>query len=654
MKKYLQRLNPQQYEAATTIDGRVFILAGAGSGKTATLVARVAYMLDQGIEPNEILLLTFTNKAAKEMKNRIYNLIGSKAEKITACTFHSFCAIFLRKNAKMIGFNPDFTIIDSPDMMDALSISKQSFLSDKKAEKIEYNLKDFPSTSDIGQIYEASVNNCVSQEHVLNLISTFSGYKTEILDILRRFKEYKKTRNLMDYNDLLYFTHKLLENDTILRKQIDKQYKYISCDEYQDTNTVQNEILNLMTEDYPNLAVVGDDNQSIYAFRYANINNILNFDKKYPDCKTIILNQNYRSSQEILDFSNAIMNYAVEGKEKTLKGLFRGSKPFLIVKEDCYEEADYIIKKIQEKDCDLSDIAVICRSASQTYILEQKLNMLGIPFNKFGGLKFMEKVIIKDLLAFLRLSVNDKDELAFFRLLQLYPGIGKTYAQKIATLIVSDSFDKAKNTYKKRVFAPYITELENTINKLKTLDLKHQLCYLVEDYYTRMIDRKIKMQSISESKKSDAYASFKESLIDAETLQVMASKYRTTSNFLADIILDATVDEDETDDKLNITTIHSAKGLEYKVVFIMDCIEGVTPRCQPNAPEDAEELRCLYVAATRAKEELYIMIPRYYNMKNAKGYLSHFINKTDIINTCKRNVINSELLKLIFKSEYSF
>lgn len=654
MKKYLQHLNPQQQEAATTINGRVFILAGAGSGKTATLVARVAYMLEQNINPEEILLLTFTNKAAKEMKSRIRNLIGSKAEKITACTFHSFCAIFLRKNAKLIGFDPNFTIIDNPDMMDALSISKQSFLSDKKTEKIEYNLKDFPTTSQIGQIYEASVNNNVNETHVIRLIPEISEYESEILDILKRFKEYKKDRNLLDYNDLLYFTQKLLEHDTLLRERMDKQYKYISCDEFQDTNTIQNEILNLMTIDYPNLAVVGDDNQSIYAFRYANINNILKFDEKYPDCKTIILNQNYRSSQDILDFSNAIMNYAIEGKQKTLKGLFRGSKPFLIVKDDCYEEADYIIKKIQEKDFSLSDIAVICRSASQTYILEQKLNILGIPFNKFGGLKFMEKAIIKDLLAFLRLSINDKDELALFRLLQLYPGIGKTYAQKIATLVVKDSFDKAKETYKKRVFAPYIVELHNTINKLKDLDLNKQLIYLIKDYYVNVVERKIKMQSISESKKNDAYVSLKESLLDAETLQIMASKYRSTSNFLADIVLDATADEDEVDDKLNITTIHSAKGLEYKVVFIMDCIEGVTPRCPKNSPENPEELRCLYVAATRAKEELYIMIPRYYNMKNLKGYISHFINKPDIINTCKRNVNNSVLLKLISPSEYCF
>ena len=188
MKKYLERLNPQQYEAATTIDGRVFILAGAGSGKTATLVARVAYMLDQNIDPNEILLLTFTNKAAKEMKCRIQNLIGEKARQITACTFHSFCAIFLRKNAHLIGFSPDFTIIDSPDMVDAISISKQSFLNDKKKLGQEYNLKDFPSTLLIVKIYEASINNCVSPQEIISIIPEAVAFKTEISEILQIFK----------------------------------------------------------------------------------------------------------------------------------------------------------------------------------------------------------------------------------------------------------------------------------------------------------------------------------------------------------------------------------------------------------------------------------------------------------------------------------
>ena len=654
MKNYLSKLNTEQYKAATSIDGMNFILAGAGSGKTAVLVARVAYMLDNGIDPKNILLLTFTNKAAKEMKDRIASLVGENARFITACTFHSFCANFLRKNAKLFGFKENYTILDNPDMMDAIGISKQDFLNKEiKENKKEYDLKDFPTSVKIASVYEAGINNCVEFEQVIDLIPDLFIYKKEILEIISLFKQYKKDRNLMDYNDLLFFTKKLLEEDEYLRKQIGNHYKYISCDEYQDTNTIQNKILEFLSEENKNLTVVGDDNQSIYAFRYANIDNILNFDKVYPDCKTTILDTNYRSTQEILDFSNAIMEHATEGKKKTLKGLKHGSKPILIVKDDCYEEADYIVNKIIDlkEDCDLSDIAIICRSAMQSYILENKLNVFGIPFNKYGGLKFMEKVVIKDILAFLRASVNINDEIAMFRLLQLYPGIGKTYAQRISSSIVTTGIDEQIEKYKKKSFGVYIEELNNIIIKLSSLNLQEQLEFLINEYYNDIISRKIKMQATTDGKKTEAFASLKESLEDAKALYGMAKKYRSTSRFLADIVLDATT-ENEQDDKLNITTIHSAKGLEYKVVFILDCINCVTRKCDETSDEYPEELRCMYVASTRAKDELYIMVPRYYNMKNIRGYLSPFINKNNVLKTMRRNIGDRELLQIAKKPVY--
>lgn len=653
MQQYLAKLNKEQYEAATSIYGMNFILAGAGTGKTSTLTARTAYMVEQGIDPREILLLTFTNKAAKEMKDRIIALMGEKANGITACTFHSFCAIFIRKNASLLGLDSNYTILDSPDMMDALGIAKQDFLANKKQEGKEYNLKDFPQTKVIGSVYEAAINNCMTYEQVISFMSDLKHFKKEVIEILELFKKYKKERNLLDYNDLLYYTERLLSNDEIIRSQMDKRYKYISCDEYQDTNTIQNKILQLMSQDYRNLAVVGDDNQSIYAFRYANIDNILNFDKIYPDCKTTVLNQNYRSTQEILDFANATMKYATEGKKKYLKGQTNGEKPKLIVKNDCYEEADYIINKILQQKCDLSDIAVICRSSSQSYILEQKLMSLGIPFNKFGGLKFMEKVIIKDLLAFLRASVNVKDEIALFRILQLYPGIGKTYARKISDIIATDNFDTAIKKYEKRIFAKYLIELKDEIEKLSSLNLDEQMRHLIEEYYPNTVSRNIAQQAITDGKKSELYMSLKESMEDAKILATMASKYRSTNRFLNDIVLDATT-EDENENKLNITTIHSAKGLEYDVVFVMDCIEGITPKCKPNSEEDPEELRCFYVAITRAKKELYLMIPKYFNMRNFRGYLSHFINKNDVLNTTQRNVNNAEIHRLCQMVTYDF
>lgn len=653
MKPYLSKLNNEQFEAATSIDGFNFILAGAGSGKTATLTARTTYMVDKGIPPEEILLLTFTNKAAKEMRDRIIASVGSVAEKITACTFHSFCAIFIRKNAKSLGFNPDYTILDSPDMMDALSIAKEEFLEESERQGKKYNLKDFPNIRDIGQVYECSVNNCLSIDEAIDLFPDIDVYDKEIKTILLKFKQYKKDRNLMDYNDLLYYTEKVLSENEFLRSRMDKTYKYISCDEYQDTNTVQNNILKLLSKDYPNLTVVGDDNQSIYAFRYANIQNILNFEKLFPNCKSVVLHTNYRSSQELLDFSNAMMEYATEGKKKILKGTFHGDKPKLIVKDDCYEEADYIIKKILDSPYDLSDIAVICRSANQSYILEQKLNMKGLPYNKYGGLKFMEKGVIKDILAFLRIFVNLKDEIALFRILQLYPGIGKTYARRISELLSNGTFDDVKKKYGKRIFYQYIEELQGIVNDYSEKNLSEQMKYLTEDYYEKIITRKIEQSSLGLTKKSEEFAALKMDLIDAETLSAMANNYRSTSKFLNDIVLDATT-PDDTDNKLNITTIHSAKGLEYDMVFILDCVENITPRCKEDSPENSEELRCLYVAATRAKKELYIMIPRFYNFREMQTSISHFINKVDILNTTQRNVNNDELLELCEPKIYSF
>ena len=395
--------------------------------------------------------------------------------------------------------------------------------------------------------------------------------------------------------------------------------------------------------------MVGDDNQSIYAFRYANIANILGFETRYPDCKTIVLDTNYRSSQEILDFVHAMMCYATEGKEKWLNGLCHGKKPQLIITDDSYEEADFIVRKIKEMQCPLKEMAVICRSAAQSYVLESKLNMYDIPYEKFGGIKFMEKPTVKDVLAFLRVSVNEKDEIAWFRLLQLYPGIGKTFAQRMATLLLEEDFSAVGKKYGKRQFYPYVEELWQTIKDIKELSLKAGLQFVLQTYYPKVKERQIELSDRKDSEKSELYHSLKQNLKDAEMLQTMAEKYRSTNSFLNDLTLDATVDKSDNKDKLNVTTIHSAKGLEYEVVFLMDCIEGVTPKCEEGDKEDAEELRCMYVAATRAKKELYLMIPRYYSMKGIRGYISHFINKEYILEKTEANVPEREVEYLTYQ-----
>lgn len=636
IKDFLKHLNKEQYDAATTLEGRVLILAGAGTGKTATMVCRTANMLDEGIKAENVLLLTFTNKAAKEIKDRIISFIGPEASGITASTFHGFCSVFLRKYAHLLNISNDFTIIDNGDAADIVSMMREEFINTKKKEGFEYDLKDFPNPAFIYGIHETVVNSCATLEEVVVFYDLVPFYR-EIAEILRDFMTYKREHNFMDYNDLLFFTEKILEQDENIRSAYNEMFRYVSCDEYQDTNIIQNKMLDLLTEKHGNLAVVGDDNQSIYRFRGAVIDNILNFDVRHPDCKKIILKQNYRSSQEILDLSNKVMEYAEEGIPKTLLGQFNGNKPELIICDNDFAEKEFILDKVKElkaSGIDYKDMAVIMRSGMQSYGLEIDLTKENIPFQKFGGLKFLEKSAVKDILAFLRVSVNIKDEIAWFRILQKYPGVGKTFAKKIAVSISENGINILRTLYNKRGFAKYFGEIIEMYNYICSLDLSEQLYYLIETYYRSICKRTIELSDASFSKKGDAFVKLEKDIEELKALYVLAKDYKSAKAFLTDAMLDMVV-EKENDDSLNLTTIHSAKGLEYKVVFIMDAIDGMTPRITKSEdPENFnEELRCFYVALTRAKEQLYILVPHYHTMTHTAGRLSSFLNRPDILHT---------------------
>lgn len=632
MQKYLERLNNEQREAATTIDGRVLILAGAGSGKTATLVARVANMLDNNIPPEEILLLTFTNKAAQEMRERIALMVGEdKASKITATTFHSFCANFVRTNAKLVDLPYNFTILDSPDSKDVVDIARQEFLSSQKIKGVEYDLQEFPKTNLLISIFSLSINSYCGIKKAIELTDN-EEFENEILEIHKLFKRFKEERALLDYDDLLLFTVKILEENEHIRAYLDKRYKYISCDEYQDTNTIQNLILDYLSKDYPNLAVVGDDNQSIYGWRCADIFNILTFDKKYPDCKSIVLFENYRSSQEILDFANAVMKNATEGIPKELHGQFSNKVPTIVFPNDSFEEKAYIVDKIQELHADgmkYKDMAIIMRASRQSSFIETELMSRGIPFQKFGGIKFLERVVVKDVLAFVRIMVNNKDELAWFRILQLYPGIGKTYAKKIASDIAKNGPDILSTIYPKRAFKEHLEAVKAMIDIHKNDSLHTYLDYIIYNYYPEVKKEYIQQKKISDTQKADELFALTGEIEEAKLLIALAEKYRSAASFLADLVLDAVVEKEEDNDYVNITTVHSAKGLEYDVVFFLDLIEGVTPSCKEGDDEDAEELRVFYVAITRAKKELYLFVPQSFqlgpriNCASCSHFLTH-------------------------------
>lgn len=644
---FLQQLNNEQYDAATSTEGPLLIIAGAGSGKTLTLVSRVAYMIHQGIDPSSILLLTFTNKAAKEMKQRIIKHIGAGGEQVMACTFHSFCANFLRRHAHLMSIDNNFTIIDSVDAAEVMSIAKTEFISEQKSKGIIYDAKDFPSKKDICSLYSFSINNGVKLYDVV-FANGFYPYYEEIKEVITRYVEYKKARSFFDYDDLLLYTKRILKSYEHVRKNLGDHFKYVACDEYQDSNILQDDILNLLCRDHQNLAVVGDDNQSIYKFRGAHIENILTFEKRYPQCKKVVLNQNYRSSQEILDLANSVMDYATEGIPKKLIGQFHGVKPQLIGTEDNDEETQRVFSIVQmhkSQGVSYRDMAVIVRNSSQSYALENMLTRAGIPFEKFGGLKFMEKIVVRDILSFLRLIVNPKDEIAMYRILQLYPGIGKTYSQRITSAVAERGIDELQNLYERRQFHIYLQELYAVLTNLQTKNLQEQLEYLIENYYVSAMERSVASSKMNDSDKMESRKKMYADVEDVKVLYEMASKYRRTSAFLEDLALDASGIVD-TEEKLNITTIHSAKGLEYRVVIVMDVIEQITPKCEKNSDEDPEELRCFYVAITRAKEYLYLIIPMAHTSPQFRIYnasISHFIDYDDVLNTLDKKITDHKL-----------
>ena len=632
----LKDLNMEQRASVLKMNGPLLIVAGAGTGKTKVLVSRTAYMLEKGIQPSSILLLTFTNKAAKEMKNRICNKIGLRGRDITACTFHSFCANLLRKYiSDFFDISNNFSILDNTDSNDAISIVRQEFLEEKKKSGIKYELKDFISAKKLQYIYETSIDSCVDLEDIL-LKETSNKYRNESKIILDRYIEYKKEHNMLDYSDLLNYVYIILNNNKDFRHYLDEKYKYIMCDEYQDTNIIQARILELLSLDNNNLAVVGDDNQSIYSFRGANVDNILRFEEK-NHAEKIILKENYRSTQEILDFSNAVMSYAKEGIPKTLCGQFHGLRPRLITVNDTFFQNKNIIDSIERKKIQgtkYKDMAVIVRSSVQTNYLELELTKHNIPYEKFGGLKFFEHSSVKDILAFIKIINNYKDEISWYRILQHYPGIGNGFANKISKSIAEHGIIILNTLYSKRKFASYLHEISLLFQKLQTVEFNKQIDYLISNYYFKLRTREINASDIDDIKKADLFRMLDKDMEDLMFLLNISKKYKDVNSFLNDITLDAT-SPDKKGDFLNITTIHSAKGLEYDVVFLPDIIEEVTPTCPPDSSNDSEELRCFYVAITRAKKELFLYVPLFSTStyKRILGKKSHFINHDDIIET---------------------
>lgn len=636
---YEKELNEEQYDAVKTTEGPVLIIAGAGTGKTRTMVYRTAYLLEHCAAATEILMLTFTNKAANEMKERVIELLGENvASNITACTFHSFCVTMLRRFANEININTNFTILSTSDDVDIINM--------KKTESTEhrYDKKGFPPSAKIAEVISQSINRNMSVEDVLkeNKYSRYYDFLDDILELKKITDEYKRENSLLNYDDLLLEMNRLLETHPNIAKKISDIYRYIMVDEYQDTNSLQDAILFLLRTDNKNLAVVGDDMQSLYAFRGANVENIISFPKRMENCKVIKLVKNYRSNQEILNLSNFAVTYATEGFQKKLEGMhYAYEKPQILSVYTQAQEADAVMNLIEElhdnDGLNYNDICILGRNSFLTIDVEASLRRDGIPYVKFGGPKFFDLEYVRTILSYCRVMVKNNDEIAWFRILKVHSGIGDFNAKKIAAKCKEFGIDHLiDKQYEKRVYASELKILYKELKKLEDLKLTEMMTEVI-DFYTNTNERNIQNMRLSDESKRTALLDENENHhTQLQALIPITEKYNTILEFLDDLVMDNTAltQNEDVENSIVLSTIHSIKGLEYKAVIIMDCIDGIFPSTEEKdmgSKEDNEELRCFYVALTRAKDKLFLISPQNAKVFNKpmRGKLSHYLYGAD-------------------------
>ncbi len=599
---YEEDLNEAQLEAVKSKDGPILVIAGAGSGKTKTLTYRVARLIEDGIKPENILLLTFTKKAAAEMLSRATIVLDNRCEKVAGGTFHSFANIILRKYSKLLGLKNNFTIMDRADCEDVINHIVGQLFPKKE--------KRFPKKSTLLDIYSKSINKVTPTKQIIaDEFPQFAHCEDKIIEVHKAYVAYKRENSVLDYDDLLLYIKLLLENNDGLRKRLSNEYKYIMVDEYQDTNTLQADVIRLLASEHNNIMAVGDDAQSIYSFRGANYRNILDFPRLFENTKIIKLEQNYRSTQNILKLTNEIISKA---KEKYTKYLFSNivspQVPALICAKDTQMEADFICQRILElldEDISLSDICVLTRNARMSYNLEIELSKRAIPFQKFGGPKFMETAHIKDVVAHLRVILNPDDVISLTRILLLLKGVGASTVNNIMPIIKGDLKPDIKLLPSNK--SQSLTPLFKTLGQLRdysTTKKPEEIVSAVINYYRPIL--------------KDKYDDFSKREKDLDHFEYLSTQYSNLEDFISDLALeppDASVEgmykKNSDDEALTISTIHSAKGLEWDSVFIIGAVDGRFPSAYSfNSEEEMdEELRLMYVATTRAKNNLYITYP---------------------------------------------
>jgi len=618
----LSELNPQQRKAVKHGEGPLLIVAGAGTGKTATLVHRVAWIIANGVDPARILLLTFTRRAAAEMLRRVDALlhrlqesqsvsgaVRSGVSKVWGGTFHAVATRLLRQHGKAIGLPPDFTIHDRTDSEDLMNVVRTELELGKTDRR-------FPKKGTCMDIYSRCVNARQKLEQVLTANFPWcQEWAAELAKLFDGYVDRKESAGVLDYDDLLLHWHALLA-DPAGGEVVRRQFDCVLVDEYQDTNALQAEILYLLCPDGKGLTVVGDDAQSIYAFRAATVRNILDFPKHYPGTTIVTLEQNYRSTQPILKATNNVISQARERYTKNLWSERTGGElPALVTCDDENDQADFVIKRIlecRERGVDLRRQAVLFRASHHSMLVEAELTRRNIPFHKYGGLKFIETAHVKDLMAFLRLAENPRDVVAGTRLLSLLPGIGMQKAHQLMQALVAASGNfEAWRKWKPpagaaKVWPKFVSLLASLARSNK--DLAAQV-HQVRAFYSPMLQ--------------ELYDNPHPRARDLEQLEQIATRYKDRATMLAEITLDPPASTQDLagppildDDYLVLSTIHSAKGLEWDTVYVIHATDGNIPSDMStgSAEQIEEELRLFYVALTRARNRLYVCCPlRYYH-----------------------------------------
>ncbi len=632
---YARELNAQQLAAVTAPPGPALVIAGAGSGKTRTLTYRVAYLLEQGIPADRILLLTFTNKAAGEMMRRVSDLLGQELRSLWGGTFHSIGARILRLHSEALGYQRDFTILDRDDAKDLIKACMAEAQIDKKD-------KHFPKPDVLNEIFSLAANTHKTiDELVEGQFSYFSQFAAEITDLGKRYAARKRATNGMDFDDLLALWLKLLQEHADVREHYQRRFQFILVDEYQDTNKLQGDLIDLLAARHHNVTVVGDDAQSIYAWRGANFANILNFPKRYPGAQVFKIETNYRSTPEILQVANAAIAANVNQFAKELAPARKsGLKPALVACHDAGQQAAFIVQRaleLRDEGTSLSNIAVLYRSHFHALELQLELTRQQIPFSITSGIRFFEQAHIKDATAYLKFVANPRDEVSFKRLVQLIPGIGGKGAEKLFhTFAGGRRSDQAHIEIGKRQAAsggqpgtPHVvsckiaTSLQSCAQAVpkKAATGWAQFVATISQLEDESIRRsaakmlRLVMDAGYDDYLKETYDNYQRRLDELQQLAEFAFQFGTVEEFLTQLALLTNVEaeEDPHDDteKIKLSTIHQAKGLEFEVVFVIMLCDGLFPSSRSTESNDGEEeeRRLFYVSITRAKNELYLCHP---------------------------------------------